>query len=1729
MNLFGTQSSVTPQAPKQTGINFFKLDPPLEVEEEVLQPAKTPVPSPSDADLYEGVERAFAIPTPREPLPQDFINQLIARERRSRPMLVAEQRPTPTITSVARPQLPERDITGVYEQTAADPYLQEVVQRGGPPDHLAPLASDEEATQYKPMVATPQDVKRWTDMGPIDVGDTWEKIDLGEKVPFYGSGKELRRVVDVWSAVNRLKKSSYDSFDQQDADKDLVNELLLDMDERAVRGVTTGGKILEGGSELPKFMYEFLATGGLATLGQKSALKVTAKLGQKAAGRAAMKMAVAGGRAVFRTLGQPQTVAKSAFKNMLPKRASFTDKGQLLIQEAGDKPFTAVIRAIGDTAIENLSEEAGGSLMKALGKVTPGFVKKPFAKIRGALPKNAKVNDIFKAAGFHGIPEEYLEERYGNYLRALTGIEDFGTGEKGYSPRVIGARLKGATPLVGNSLSDVLAEIGIISIPGMARLGLNVAAGQPVRADLQADAKKPADVLVTFASTPKALKGKKRKVAVSGTETPVDIMDFGDGTGLMGKAAVFIDAKGKVINIPGPTTKIESLRLLAALRAQGIDFRASQNEIVEQLTSLKGDKEGLTSCMIRLSQAPEGMGDAFLSPQDVVKLGTGRTIQPSVDKMTTLFSGRIKKFAKVVPAFKINPTFHVQTDKEGGLRLVFKDHSRFRFHPEYFGLDSSKLHAGQTVRIDMESLTGKPKAKTKVSTATLGSPAVRKDKLELSQSTPTGKTPTKQSIVAHLKRSFGVPIRGFGTHRKKALGFYNTKARGVRLRDVRDIETACHEVAHHLDWYVHNRISKKVPTPLRKELIALGKELYGDKKPPGRYASEGFAEFVSYYLNSDMAQEKAPKFYGYFVNTYLKNHTEEAAKLAEAKKMITAWRRATAFDRVGAMINYKPIKGTLKERVDNLLMRLDRAWRDPQAGIRREFKKAGIKPGDVDPGVDPIELITAYSSKAPSKTRTMLMDHTFNQAGDPTGASLLEVLKPVAAKIKEFTQYAVAARNISLRKRGIKAGLDPIDAQAVYDEYNSPEWREVLQGVTDWNHRVLDYVVEMGALESETAELMKKLNPVYIPFQRAFEQGEVAGRSGTGRGIVEAGRPAKAIKGSGREYVDPFESMIVQTERMISIAQKADVARSFAKLAESKKGLAGLIWRVPAPQQAVKFQAEKIKKDILALAEEKLGMDFSEGIPDGVLENWDEIVTVFLDAPNYYGKDNIVPIVVDGKKSWYEVHPELYRVLKGMDAYVLPKFLNMTLGKSARAVRLGATGLNPAFSLVRNVIRDAWMFAVTAKHAKWGPASAWAGTIKELMGTTSAQKFAAMGGTMSGMTMNDRTATQHLRGELLASTTGRFVIHHATHPITAMREIFGIPESGPRVAEFEAALKEGERKYGKGSKSAAIYALNAAQDVTVNFTRAGEIARVLNQFIPFFNAGIQGADKICRAAIDNPTRFTLMAMSNLTLPALMAWYRNKDEEWYRNLSSYERVNYLHFRVPGTEKIIRLPVPFELGHIFMSIPVATLDAAYQDNPNILKNDFKMALETNNIVDWPALIGPAIDVASNKDWANRPIVSQSNMNKLPEDRYGPYTSKLFKVIGNTLKVSPSQLEYLANGYSGGLYRRVSTTIFPKTETATVETTPVVGTLFMKDPGAPRRQVQEFYREKENLDQRYASKKITPKDAMRRKQYHKIAQALGIMRKQMQRDPSPETRQKMHKRMKVAIGSLSSNKDH
>lgn len=962
------------------------------------------------------------------------------------------------------------------------------------------------------------------------------------------------------------------------------------------------------------------------------------------------------------------------------------------------------------------------------------------------------------------------------------------------------------------------------------------------------------------------------------------------------------------------------------------------------------------------------------------------------------------------------------------------------------------------------------------------------------------------AVIDKASKDFDLPIRA-GHLRGKMAGVYKVEPDVVRNREHNDLITTAHEIAHAIEARVFGwkKGKPKHFKPWEKELVALGKALYGKSRPEAGYAREGFAEFVRYFTMTSEANTAAPKFYDYFVNTFLPKNPNVADGIMEFRRGATQWRQQGAVNRILSQIDFtgKGPPTPFRERVGRAYRRLQSLFADDLAPLERAER--AMTGGQLAEGEQsPYKIARAVTQSASAKAGYWVRHARTDIYGNEVGPGLKQILAPVTGDIKNFLAYAYARRGRELLDRGINPGITKEDANYVLQKFaNRPEFETAARQLTEWNNDLLRYLVQSGGLSRDAAQVIMEANTAYIPLKRAFlDQERVAGSP---RGFVDLTSPVKRIKGSGREVINPLESMVAYAEQVIATADRARVARSLIQMAESTKGSGKWAEKLPAQLQPVEFSLEKIKKQL-----ENLGVDLTD-------VDMDTMLTIYNQAPRYRGKDNIVTIWRGGKQEFWELAPDLHRALKGLDYQAWP-WWTWPLTFPTKTIRLGATGIRAGFTLITNPIRDYWTTILQSQRGAAIPTH-YARALKEVVTRGEPFRiFQRAGGEMSQPLGLDRSYLRSAVNDVLADTAMKRALNVATHPLEALREVLSFTESTPRVAEMIRVLESRGWKPGRPlNPGDLVEGQYAGGEVTVDFRRAGTIGRAYNRIVPFFNPGIQGLSKSGRTIKENPKATVVKAMALLTGPTLALWWLNKDEDWYQELPNWQKYGFWNVRVPGTRQIVRVPRPFEWGYVFAAVPEAIADSVYRKDPREVGRAVQESLEQMLPDVVPGAMMPAIEVAANKDYfRDRPIVSEAEERLVPSQQAKPYTTETARLIGRIFDVSPAKVEHLITGYTGGLGRDVLQTsegglrvlgALPKRPDRPPELAdiPILGRIFGRESIGPQAEtVSRFYDRKQELEQKLATRRkklgppLTPAEGQELQRLRGVAEFISEVRR-------------------------------
>lgn len=659
--------------------------------------------------------------------------------------------------------------------------------------------------------------------------------------------------------------------------------------------------------------------------------------------------------------------------------------------------------------------------------------------------------------------------------------------------------------------------------------------------------------------------------------------------------------------------------------------------------------------------------------------------------------------------------------------------------------------------------------------------------------------------------------------------------------------------------------------------------------------------------------------------------------------------------------------------------------------------------------------------------------------------------------------------------------------KAMYDS-QIPELKQFAQELYAFDRAFKqEWLVNSGHLSPEEWAILQQEHPNYVKFQRKLDTIEQGGKDFKNNGT---GQLVKRAIGSERPIVHPMESMVEDIDRIVRTVKKTEVRQVMYKQMqqhpEELSFLARIVKENEKTHQAPRTLEEGEIRDIIDDKIEELGFDPRHG--------------------------NNLTVPINGKREQIRVYdPDLLKAIESLE----PAAANIVLDSArqvTRFMKVLTTGVNPIFSVARSFVVDvptayinsttlvktpilremqfAWglidSIARIATNGRYDPGKYYE-TAKGLGFGTHASSMAADRNTLAESMYAIKPKKEQSLG-YKAKGLGR-----------GLERFANALEATNRLPEYIRTVKQ----YGDTAEGREMGLFNA-QDVTVNFSRGGEITKVADAFIPYLNASTQGLDKMARTFKNQPFEAAQRAFIAITIPSLILWAINKDDPDYQNLSSFTRDKY--YCIPtGDGQFIKIAKPREYGVLFGSLPERCLDTWANDDPEGFRN-FAQAWETAFFPAYRPVWAPFSDVRANENFAGAPIVPGYLEGLSPELQYDERTSAPAKAIGSVFGVSPKNLDYLANSYTG----IIGDVVIPATAGGTGEG-PIsrVGDVFGRNLTADslysNEAITNFYTDKERLDTATRDFNATGKkskyyDPDRLKMYNKASRDMSDLREQI-----------------------------
>jgi hypothetical protein len=885
----------------------------------------------------------------------------------------------------------------------------------------------------------------------------------------------------------------------------------------------------------------------------------------------------------------------------------------------------------------------------------------------------------------------------------------------------------------------------------------------------------------------------------------------------------------------------------------------------------------------------------------------------------------------------------------------------------------------------------------------------------------------------------------FDAKRRQALGVFKPKEEVSRVVRFDMLDTVAHEIGHFISQkYLRNPANRgaaarggiKLSKPALRELVQMGKNLYGSRKPAGGYGEEGIAEFFSFYVTEPQRlQAEAPTFLRE-IEPIFKQEPFIKDALDQAQQDFAIYRQAPAAARIDAMLSidervrWRPsATGFVKAMVDDL------------EEIRVAVRDLDAKTPSSSPTVDTRNAYTLarLTRGSAGASEEMLKRGVIKHGTDlRVTRGLEEVLYEVGRKnIQDFRRYLIAASALERWENGINPGIARADAEAIVKR-DGPRFRAHAEEIWKIGQALIDMRVDVGLLSPEAAALIKSKNQSRVAFYRVFAPEETAASKGWGRPFGRNTSGVKSQKGSARRIIDPLESVVRDVYHTVDQSRRHEAAAVLVAHAQRTQGGGMIAEEVAAPKRPIKIPLEQIQQQLADLGLVYTGID-ANGQPfiaplggpggkqlTGLLEAFEDLKV----AGPAEAADLIIPIVQGGERKWFQIKDaDLYKTIQGMNREQLTMWWRLA-SIPTRTLRAGAT-LTAEF-IVRNPGRDAWASAIYSKAGFRIPgAGLTEGLFHALKADEVFQRWKLNGGEHAALLGLDRPQVQKHFKDFMASPV-RKLVNVILRPIDTLRLLSATLENATRIGEF-GALERKLLREGKTPRDAATAAAFGSRDVTQDFAKAGTAGRSVNMLVEFFNASVGGTEKLLRELKTRPHVVLPRALAAITLPSLGLYWAQRDDPEYRDTPSWVRDAFWVWVERGddqtegwdgygrgkVERVWMFPKPFELGVLFGTVPERIMERIYSEDPQSLAS-LDEALVRAFVPNFiPTVFKPILENFANKStFLDRPIVPRGRENLAPAEQSVPRTGETARLIGRAVDYSPAKIENLVRGYTGGL---------------------------------------------------------------------------------------------------------------
>lgn len=886
-----------------------------------------------------------------------------------------------------------------------------------------------------------------------------------------------------------------------------------------------------------------------------------------------------------------------------------------------------------------------------------------------------------------------------------------------------------------------------------------------------------------------------------------------------------------------------------------------------------------------------------------------------------------------------------------------------------------------------------------------------------------------------------------GHFRQQAYGIYKGNRDVIRTKELKDIDTILHETGHALDIGKRINLNKEA---ISDELLKAASN-YGGYEAETREVQleEGFAEVIrEYTIVPNQARIDYPQ------TVAILEGIRQTDK--EFNKFITDVQQQTY-----NYIHQNPRNRTLSnvsigERTDQTkltpakiqqeVMRniYDKDWALKSA-VNEMQKINGKSTRDLKASENAYYL-TRLSSGIGDKVISMLSKGYIDENGTklmPGLEQLGEILGNNEQRFNDLRAYLVAQRDLEYKAKTLKTGIRTMDSKAVVEQFkNDTQIQEASKLVYDTLDGVMQYAVNNGLIDQETADSLRESNAFYVPMQRVLESNKNnVGRRGAVADVI------KSRTGSELDVKDVLENIVANSANIIQQVENNNILKALYKQGE-QAGMTGKIYDViDAPM--VKIGTAK-----LSTWERELR---NQGVNTTEL---DLEKTIDLFAPNNkVDTNNLITSFINdnGKRVYLQFNDEiLFNSLMNMDKKFMSAVLNINR-KLNMPLRYGATMANIGFA-IPNMISDTAQAAIFSE-AGFIPV---VDNVIGIMDILSVQNKSArnfFNKVLPGYA--DRINTLYALYEQTGATSATRMSQYRERTQSLMKDVYGtknsevlgikekykplkrlldimtyIPELSEQSTRFRVFEKNLEyyRRNGMSEMDARIEAALQSRDATQDFGRTGNITREINQLIPFSAARVGSAYTFAEKIKANPKRaVSRMAILLAISTAITALGYDDDEIEELN----QRKKNDNFVLKVGDQIVTIKKPqgilrsiINLGQYVQDLFTGHIEEGKEGERlvELVQSAIMDNMPADSVTGLvPNMVAPVVENAINKDlYYNSDIVKSYDLELPDSEQYYDYNSQLAIWLGQIFNYSPAKIDNLISGYFAGLGTSVTNVI-------------------------------------------------------------------------------------------------------